>query len=106
MVFAFLVVLVDPKMRRMDLFADLVLGLDEAAAVIEVDVAEEVERAVLVHLEALGLRLLPRVVLLVGQVGVDELQLEDEHDDRLEEGEREALEVKPMHSYVFLYSYN
>ena len=94
------VVFVDPQMLRMDLPAGgLALDLNEIAAAVEVDVAEEVQSPVLVQLEALGLRLLPRVVLLVGQVGVDVLQLEHEHDDRLEEGEREALEV---HQIIFL----
>ena len=57
----------------------------------EVDIAEEVEGAELVDLEPFGEVFQLGIVLLLGQVGVDELQLQHEHDHRLEQRERQAL---------------
>ena len=61
--------------------------------VANVNVSEEVEGAVLSHLQPLGQDLQLRVVLLLGEVTVDELELQDEHDDRLKHGVGQALVV-------------
>ncbi len=61
--------------------------------VADVNVPEEVEGSVLGHLQPLGQDLLLRVVLLLGEVAVDELELQDVHDNRLEQGIGQALVV-------------